>query len=84
MRHGLYSRYVRIAVNAPRRSPRAAMRRLKYLLFSSCRSREIESSEERLPVHYLTGVNDLNGLMDLTGHHSRKERDLRSVKVDEV
>jgi Bacterial PH domain len=44
----------------------------------------IESSEERLPVHYLTGVNDLNGLMDLIWHHARKERDLRSVKVDEV
>ena len=44
----------------------------------------IESSEERLPVHYLTGVNDPNGLMDLIWHHARKERDLRSVKVDEV
>jgi len=60
------------------------MRGLKCLLFSSCRSREIESSEERLPVHYLTGVNDPNGLMDLIWHHARKERDLRSVKVDEV
>ena len=44
----------------------------------------IESSEERLPVHYLTGVNDPKGLMDLIWHHARKERDLRSVKVDNV
>jgi len=44
----------------------------------------IESSKERLPVHYLTGVNDPNSLMDLIWHHARKERDLRSVKVDEV
>jgi hypothetical protein len=44
----------------------------------------IESSEERLPVHYLTGVNDPKSLMDLIWHHARKERDLRGVKVDEV
>ncbi len=44
----------------------------------------IESSEERLPVHYLAGVNDPNSLMDLIWHHARKERDLRSVKVDQV
>lgn len=44
----------------------------------------IESSEERLPVHYLAGVNDPNSLMDLIWHHARKERDLRSVKVDNV
>ena len=36
----------------------------------------IESSEERLPVHYLTGVSDPNSLMDLIWHHARKERDL--------
>lgn len=44
----------------------------------------IESSEERLPVHYLAGVSDPKNLMDLIWHQARKERDLRSVKVDEV
>jgi hypothetical protein len=44
----------------------------------------IESSEERLPVHYLAGVSDPKSLMDLVWHHARKERDLRSVKVDNV
>ncbi len=44
----------------------------------------IESSEERLPVHYLAGVSNPKNLMDLIWHHARKERDLRSVKVDEV
>ncbi len=44
----------------------------------------IESSEERLPIHYLTGVSNPVPLMDLIWHHARKERDMRSVKVDEV
>ena len=44
----------------------------------------IESSEERLPVHYLTGVSGPNQVMDQVWHQARKERDLRSVKVDEV
>ncbi len=44
----------------------------------------IESSEERLPVHYLAGVSSPKSLMDLIWHHARKERDLRSVKVDEI
>jgi uncharacterized membrane protein YdbT with pleckstrin-like domain len=44
----------------------------------------IESSEERLPVHYLAGFSDPNDLMNLIWHHARKERDLRSVKVDQV
>ena len=44
----------------------------------------IETSEEKLPVHYLAGVDRPNGVMDLIWHHARKERDLRSVKVDEV
>ncbi len=35
-------------------------------------------------MHYLTGVDDPKGLMDLIWHHARKERGLRSVKVDEV
>ncbi len=44
----------------------------------------IESSEERLPVHYLVGIDQPNQVMDLVWHQARKERDLRSVKVDEV
>ena len=34
----------------------------------------IESSEERLPVHYLAGVSSPKTLMDLIWHHARKER----------
>jgi membrane protein YdbS with pleckstrin-like domain len=44
----------------------------------------IESSEERLPVHYLPGVSDPNAVMDRIWHYARMERDLRSVKVDQV
>ena len=44
----------------------------------------IETSEDRLPVHYVTGVDDPKGIMDLIWHHARKERDVRSVKVDQV
>lgn len=44
----------------------------------------IETSEERLPIHYLAGVDSPHPLMDLIWHQARKERDLRSVKVDQV
>lgn len=44
----------------------------------------VESSEEKLPVSYLTGVDRPHDLMDLIWHHARTERDLHSVKVDEV
>jgi uncharacterized membrane protein YdbT with pleckstrin-like domain len=44
----------------------------------------IESSEERLPVHYLAGITQPSEVMDQVWHQARKERDLRSVKVDEV
>jgi membrane protein YdbS with pleckstrin-like domain len=44
----------------------------------------IESSEQRLPVHYLPGVADPDGVMDRVWHYARMERDLRSVKVDQV
>jgi membrane protein YdbS with pleckstrin-like domain len=44
----------------------------------------IETSEERLPIHYLAGVDHPTPLMDLIWHHARKERDLKSVKVDQV
>lgn len=44
----------------------------------------VESSEERLPIHYLAGVDAPRPLMDLIWHQARKERDLKSVKVDHV
>lgn len=44
----------------------------------------IETSEERLPIHYLAGVDRPTPLMDLIWHHARKERDLASVRVDHV
>jgi membrane protein YdbS with pleckstrin-like domain len=44
----------------------------------------IESSEERLPIHYLAGVDDPNAVMDRIWKYARTERDMRSVKVDQV
>jgi len=44
----------------------------------------IESSEERLPIHYLAGVDDPNVVMDRIWKYARTERDMRSVKVDQV
>jgi membrane protein YdbS with pleckstrin-like domain len=44
----------------------------------------IESSEERLPIHYLAGVDEPNVVMDRIWKYARTERDLRSVKVDQV
>jgi membrane protein YdbS with pleckstrin-like domain len=44
----------------------------------------IESSEERLPIHYLAGVDEPNAVMDRIWKYARTERDLRSVKVDQV
>jgi membrane protein YdbS with pleckstrin-like domain len=44
----------------------------------------IESSEERLPIHYLAGVDEPNVVMDRIWKYTRTERDLRSVKVDQV
>ncbi len=44
----------------------------------------VESSEERLPIHYIAGVDAPRPLMDLIWHQARKERDLKSVKVDHV
>jgi len=44
----------------------------------------IESSEERLPIHYLAGVDEPNVVMDRIWKYARTERDMRSVKVDEV
>ena len=44
----------------------------------------IESSEERLPIHYLAGVDEPNVVMDRIWKYARTERDMRSVKVDQV
>lgn len=44
----------------------------------------VETSEELLPVSYIAGVNSPKAVMDLIWHHARTERDLRSVKVDQV
>jgi len=44
----------------------------------------IESSEARLPIHYLAGVDEPNVVMDRIWKYARTERDMRSVKVDEV
>jgi membrane protein YdbS with pleckstrin-like domain len=44
----------------------------------------VETSEARLPVHYLAGVDHPSPLMDLIWHQARKERDLKSVKIDQV
>jgi len=44
----------------------------------------VVSSEKSLPTAYLTGVEDPKRVMDLIWHHARKERDDRSVKVQEV
>jgi len=44
----------------------------------------IESSEDRLPIHYLAGVDDPNTVMDRIWKYARTERDMRSVKVDQV
>lgn len=44
----------------------------------------IESSEERFPISYLSGIDNPHEIMDVIWHHTRTERDLRSVKVHEV
>lgn len=44
----------------------------------------VVSSEHDSPVFYLAGVPDPKEVMDLIWHHARSERDLRSVKIDQV
>jgi membrane protein YdbS with pleckstrin-like domain len=44
----------------------------------------VVSSEKSLPSVYLPGVGDPKRVMDLIWHYARSERDLRSVKVQEV
>jgi len=41
-------------------------------------------SEKEIPTFYLAGVDDPQEVMDLVWHHTRAERDQRSVKVDSV
>jgi membrane protein YdbS with pleckstrin-like domain len=44
----------------------------------------VVSTEPNLPLAYLAGVDRPKGVMDLVWHHARAERDLRSVKVDQL
>jgi hypothetical protein len=44
----------------------------------------IESSEERYPVTYLTGVDEPTKVMDTVWHTSRAEREGHTVRVDQV
>jgi membrane protein YdbS with pleckstrin-like domain len=44
----------------------------------------VVSSEPHFPVMYLAGVDEPKRVMDLIWHHARAERDLRSVKVDQI
>ncbi len=44
----------------------------------------VVSSEAHLPLVHLTGIADPKAIMDLIWHHARKERDKRSVKVDQL
>jgi len=41
-------------------------------------------NEKDIPTFYVSGVDDPKGVMDLIWHHARSERDLRSVKVDQI
>jgi len=44
----------------------------------------VVSSDQKLPVSYLPGVNDPKGVMDTIWHYARAERDRKSVKIDHV
>lgn len=44
----------------------------------------VESSEDKLPVSYLSGVDDPHRVMDIIWHCARAERDHGSVKIDEL
>ncbi len=41
-------------------------------------------TQKDAPTFYVTGVDDPKEVMDLIWHHARSERDVRTVKVDEV
>lgn len=44
----------------------------------------VVSSEKALPTVYLPGVDDPKRVMDLIWHYARAERDMRSVKVQDI
>ena len=44
----------------------------------------VESSEEKYPITYLTGVNDPKAVMDLVWHCARAEREGKAVQIDHV
>lgn len=44
----------------------------------------IESSEQKLPITYLTGVDDPKEVMDLVWHCARSEREGKAVQVERV
>ncbi|HEX8201115.1 MAG TPA: PH domain-containing protein [Isosphaeraceae bacterium] len=44
----------------------------------------IESSEQKLPVTYLTGVDDPKAVMDKVWHCARAEREGKAVQIDNV
>jgi membrane protein YdbS with pleckstrin-like domain len=44
----------------------------------------VVSSEPHFPVMYLSGVSSPKEVMDLIWHHARAERDVRSVKIDQI
>jgi membrane protein YdbS with pleckstrin-like domain len=41
-------------------------------------------NEKELPTFYLAGVDDPKKVMDLVWHQARSERDLRSIKVEDI
>jgi membrane protein YdbS with pleckstrin-like domain len=44
----------------------------------------VESSEEKYPITYLTGVDDPKAVMDLVWHCARAEREGKAVQIDHV
>lgn len=44
----------------------------------------VESSDHSIPTFFVPGIKEPKRVMDLVWHHARAERDLRSVKVEEV
>jgi hypothetical protein len=44
----------------------------------------VVSKDPKLPMLYLTGVDDPKGVMDMIWHYARAERDQKSVRVDSV
>lgn len=44
----------------------------------------VVSSERELPTFYLVGVEEPQAVLDLIWHHARKEREMRTTKVESV